>query len=129
MEKRTSNTPERLKEAMRRAGKKQIDLSRETGLSHSTISRYLSGAVEPRQEATHKLSVALNVSEMWLWGYDVPMERTLAQKKNDQLAELIVRLRRDPELLEVVLSLADLPADSFDSIKYIVSALHKQLKG
>lgn len=72
MEKRTSNTPERLKEAMRRAGKKQIDLSRETGLSHSTISRYLSGAVEPRQEATHKLSVALNVSEMWLWGYDVP---------------------------------------------------------
>lgn len=47
MEKRTSNTPERLREAMQRAGKKQIDLSRETGLSHSTISRYLSGAVEP----------------------------------------------------------------------------------
>ena len=63
MEKRTSNTPERLREAMQRAGKKQIDLSRETGLSHSTISRYLSGAVEPRQEATH-----MNKAETWTRG-------------------------------------------------------------
>lgn len=126
MEKRTSNTPERLREAMQRAGKKQIDLSRETGLSHSTISRYLSGAVEPRQEATHKLSIALNVSEMWLWGYDVPMGRTLEQKKNDQLAGLIVRLRREPELLETVLCLAELPADSFESIKQLISVLREK---
>ena len=120
---RLAATPERLKEAMRDAGKKQIDLARETGLSHSTISRYLSGAVEPRQEATHKLAIALGVSEMWLWGYEVPKVRTAEQKKNDDLVIVIAKLRKDPEFFEVVSKLASLPPAEYASIKQILSAL------
>lgn len=56
-------------------GKKQADLVRETGLNRGTISRYLSGEYEPKQAAIKKLAAALGVAEMWLWGYDVPMER------------------------------------------------------
>ena len=73
---RVATTPERLQEAMKDAKKKQIDLAHETELSHSTISRYLSGAVEPRQAAIIKLAKALNVSEWWLYGYNVPKSRT-----------------------------------------------------
>lgn len=75
-----STTPERLREAMRVKEKKQIDLVRATGIDKGSISNYLSGRYEPKQEAIYKLSMALGVSEMWLWGYDVPMERPPMQK-------------------------------------------------
>ena len=70
---RIATTSARLEEAMYQAGTTQADLARETGLNKSTLSRYLSGAVEPKQIAVAKLASVLNVSEMWLWGYDVPM--------------------------------------------------------
>ena len=120
---RIASTADRLAEAMKEAGKKQIELANETGLSHSTISRYLSGAVEPRQDATHKLAVLLNVSELWLWGYDVPKNRTAEQKKNDDLVQVIAKLRKDPEFFEVVSKLASLPAAEYASIKQLLSAL------
>lgn len=120
---RVAATPERLKEAMRDAGKKQIDLARETGLSHSTISRYLSGAVEPRQDATHKLATALGVAELWLWGYDVPKARTAEQKKNDDLVQVIAKLRKDPDFFEVVSMLASLAPAEYASIKQLLAAL------
>lgn len=72
---RVASTADRLKEAMRISGKTQADLVRETGIGKSNISRYITGRFDPKNDAVHKLAVALNVSEMWLWGCDVPMER------------------------------------------------------
>lgn len=120
---RVATTAERLKEAMQDAGKKQIDVARETGLSHSTVSRYLSGAVEPRQDATHKLAVLLGVSELWLWGYAVPKSRSAEQKKNDDLVTVIAKLRKDPDFFEVVSKLARLKPTEYASITQILSAL------
>lgn len=77
---RVATTPERMRQAMERAKKKQIDLVHETGIDKGSISNYLSGRYEPKQEAIHSLDVALNVSEMWLWGFDVPMERPKEKK-------------------------------------------------
>ena len=68
-------TAARLKKAMELRGKKQVDLAKETGIDKGSISHYVSGRYEPKQEAVNKLAIALGVSEMWLWGYDVPMER------------------------------------------------------
>lgn len=123
---RIALTRDRLKEAMQAAGKKQADLVRETGLNRGTISRYLSGEVEPRQDATHKLATALGVTEMWLWGYDVPMARTDAQKKNDQLVGLIAKLRKDPDFFEVVSVFAELEPAEYASIKQLVLSLGKK---
>lgn len=124
--KRVALTKDRLKEAMQAVKKKQADLVRETGLNRGTISRYLSGEVEPRQEATYKLAAALGVNEMWLWGYDVPMARTAEKKKNDNLVVLIAKMRKDPEFFEVVSMLAELPADQYASVKSIIAALGKK---
>lgn len=123
---RIAQTKDRIREAMRAADKKQADLVRETGLNRGTISRYLSGEVEPRHEAVHKLAIALDVSEMWLFGYDVPMGRAPEQKKNDQLAKLIVLLRKDESLLDACLSLAELSAEQRASLGPIISALGKK---
>lgn len=125
VEKRVS-TADRLREAMRAAGKKQLDLANATGLSHSTISRYLSGQMEPKQKAVGLMAAALGVSEMWLWGYDVPASRTPEQKKNDDLVKVIAQLRKDADFFEVVSLLADLPADQYASVKTLLTALSQK---
>ena len=76
---KTSSTSERLKEAMQKRQLKQADLARATGLAKGGISNYVTGRYEPKSDVISKLAKALNCSEMWLWGYDVPMER---QEKN-----------------------------------------------
>lgn len=123
---RIALTKDRLNEAMKRAGKKQADLVRDTGLNRGTISRYLSGEVEPRQDAAYKLALALNVSETWLWGYDVPMERSDVQKKNDDLVKIIAQMRKDPKFFDIVSKLAELPVEQYDSLTTIISALGKK---
>lgn len=124
--KRVATTRERLLEAMKASEKKQMDLVRETGLNRGTVSRYISGEVEPRQDAAYKLALALNVSETWLWGYDVPQERTPDNKKNDDLVKIIALMRRDSKFFDLVHELAELPAEQRESIATIVSALGKK---
>ena len=67
---------------MQNVNKSQADLVRETGLSKSTLSRYLSGEFEPKQNAIAKLASSLCVDEMWLWGYDVPVENKKTATNN-----------------------------------------------
>lgn len=121
--KQVASIPDRLREAMRDAGKKQVDLVRETGLDKSSISNYLSGKYEPKSKAVGLLGRALGVSEMWLWGYDVPKKRSPEQIKNDHLAEMVVRLRTDSDFFEVVSMISQLPPEEYASIKSIVSAI------
>ena len=123
---RCAATADRLREAMNAAGKKQQDLANITGLSHSTISRYLSGQMEPKQKAVSRMAVALGVSEMWLWGFDVPMSRTAEQKKNDDLVKVIAQLRKDADFFEVVSLLADLPPEQYASVKVILAGLRQK---
>ncbi len=124
--KRVALTKDRLREAMHESGKKQADLVRDTGLNRGTISRYLSGEVEPRQDAAYKLALALDISETWLWGYDVPKERSSMQKKNDDLVKIIAQMRKDAKFFEIVSMLADLPTEQYDSLTTIISALGKK---
>ena len=115
------STAERLKEAMRDAGKRQVDLIRETGIDSGAMSKYLSGKYEPKQNAINKLAIALDVSEMWLWGYDVPKERTASQKKNDVLVRHIVKARKNDDYAEIVAMLDECPEDQYKNLKTIIS--------
>ena len=119
---RTATTEQRLAIAMQMAGKRQADLTNETGLNKSTISRYVSGQSEPKADAISRLASALNVSEMWLWGYDFPMERTDMQKKNDQLVKLVTRMRKEEKFACAVKMLDELSEDKLDNIMQILSA-------
>ena len=117
---------DRLKEALELRGVKAIDLSRKTGIPKGAISYYLAGKSVPRADRVHLISKALEVSEAWLLGYDVPATRTEEQKKNDNLVQVIAQLRKDPEFFEVVDMLASLPASDYASIKQLISALAKK---
>lgn len=115
----------RLRIALDRSGKKQADLVRETGLDRGAISSYLSGKYEPKQRAIYALAVALDVNEAWLLGYDVPMDRTAESKKNDQLAQLVVKMRNGTEFFNAVSSLAELDSDQLQTVTQLLNALRK----
>ncbi len=70
-------TADRIKEGMEIRGFKQSDLVEKTGISKGALSSYISGRYVPKQNNIYLISKALNVSESWLMGNDVPMERHL----------------------------------------------------
>lgn len=65
----------RLKQAMDLRGIKASELSEKAKIPKSAISQYLSGLYEAKQKSIFKLANVLDVSEGWLMGLDVPMER------------------------------------------------------
>lgn len=67
----------RLEEALRIKNMKSVELHEKTGISESLLSKYLSGSAVARQKKLTLLADALNVNEVWLMGYDVPMNREL----------------------------------------------------
>ena len=116
----------RLAQAMERKSVRAIDLSDKTGIPKGAISYYLAGKSQPKADRLYKISVALGVSEAWLLGFAVSMDRTEVQKKNDTLAEVVVKLRNDPDFYEVVSMLAQLPPAEYASIKQLVAALNNK---
>jgi transcriptional regulator with XRE-family HTH domain len=72
---RKSNCSERIATALAIRNMRQSELCERTKIPKSAISQYISGAFEPKQDRIYLISKALDVSEAWLMGYDVPMER------------------------------------------------------
>lgn len=77
-------TSTRLQRILSERGLKQVDVLERAApyckgygikLNKSDLSQYVSGKVEPGQDKLTVLGLALNVSEAWLMGFDVPMER------------------------------------------------------
>jgi transcriptional regulator with XRE-family HTH domain len=121
---RVANTADRLREAMRNAGKTQADLVRDTGIGKSNISRYLSGRFDPKSDAVHKLAIALNVSEMWLWGCDVPMERPAPEELGTIAADVLL----NPKLTRVTQIFMELDEAEQDMYLMLLENLHQKTK-
>ena len=100
--KRESTTSTRLKEALAASGKKQIDLVRETGINSGAMSCYFTGKYEPKQITINKLAKALNVSEMWLCGYSVPMEREIQKMTEETLEEEAPSVKRAMDIQKIL---------------------------
>lgn len=71
---------DRIKEGLQLRNMKQSELVEKTGIGKSSISTYISGAYEPKQKNIYKIAKALNVSEAWLMGADVPMSAKPSRK-------------------------------------------------
>ena len=99
---------QRLKQIMSERNLKQADIIRmaepyaemfKTKLTKSALTQYVNGGtVDPRADKISLISYALGVSEAWLLGFDVPVERTTpipgnpADGRNDRLVELFMKL-------------------------------------
>lgn len=79
----------RLEKAIQIRNIKPVELHEKTGISESLLSKYLSGNAVARQRKLTALADVLNINEVWLMGYDVPMERNL---KVDELGNPVVSI-------------------------------------
>lgn len=79
-----TTTAKRLQQIMTERGLRQKDILElvapvarmcDTPISKSNLSLYVTGKVDPSNDRLFVLAKALNVSEAWLMGFDVPMER------------------------------------------------------
>lgn len=123
---RPACTKDRIKEAMKKAGIKQVELAEIAGLSKSAISRYLSGEYEPKQVPIYKMAKALNVSEAWLLGYDVPIDRVENQQGKDNLAELSERITKDREFRQLIVQISHLSPQQVESLKNLLAVFDHQ---
>ena len=83
---------------------------------HSTLARIESGQVDVTQSRIVQFADVLGVSVAYLMGWEE------VEKKNDILSDIILTLREDSELLEIVEGLTKLDADKRTAIKSLISA-------
>jgi transcriptional regulator with XRE-family HTH domain len=106
------STADRLKIIMNERNLKQVDILNlsipicakyDIKMNKSDISQYVSGKVEPSQEKLVVLGLALNVTEAWLMGFDVPMERkdsaTQAEKDFELFYKFSLLNDRDKKII------------------------------
>lgn len=79
---------ERLAYAMSLRGKRQIDLANHFGWSRSTVSQYCDPKIsyKPKADRMYRIADYLNVSPVWLMGYDVPMS---GMSEREKLVDMI----------------------------------------
>ena len=79
-----ATTSERLKYLMKERDLTQVDILKlvepfakklNINFNKSILSMYINGRMSPGSNRLTLLGMALNVSEVWLMGHDVPMER------------------------------------------------------
>ncbi len=116
---------DRLQEAMNLREKKAADLVRDLKIPKSAMSQYLSGKSQKMDSLRlYAICKYLDVSEPWMMGYDVSMERNI-EKKNNAIADIVIRLRTDEDFLSLVESLNELDAEKITAFKQLISTFLK----
>lgn len=122
---KVSTISERLQIAMDERKIKQIDLARVADVNQGALSRYLKGSYEPKSATIYKLALALDVSDMWLEGYDVPMERSQKQKEIDFKNNLYKKIAQDMDLLKTISQYYNLPEEKQKTIRDLVDQMSR----
>lgn len=111
-----------LKRYMEAKGISQKELSAVVGVSAPTINEWVKAKKYPRIDKIEILSNYFGCLKS-----DLIEEKTEAQlkmeKTNDTLTDIILTLREDSELLDIVKSLTKLDADKRTAVKSVISAL------
>ena len=84
---RVASCGQRISSALTMRKMRQSELCKLANVPKSSLSLYLSGAYEPKQDRIYDMAKALNVNEAWLMGYDVPMEREKISPEEPKLSE------------------------------------------
>ncbi|XVG95859.1 LexA family protein [Eubacteriales bacterium KG125] len=117
---------ERISDALNIRGMKQQDLTEKTGIPKPSISQYISGYAKPKSDRIHLIAKALGVSEPWLLGYDVPMDKPV--DPTDGITNLIYpSVRPIPILGTICAGNGIWCEDNFDGMFYIDNSVKADL--
>lgn len=80
----------RLKKSLDYNNMRPIDLANKTKISKAQICNYLKGTYKAKQDKLYIIAKALDVSEAWLMGYDVDMDREWFPDNKEDLTNITI---------------------------------------
>lgn len=101
-----------LQKYVERSGKDRKDIAKALGLPYSTLTDWMNARKYPRINNIEKIAAYFNISKS-----DLIEDFDSIQKDNDLLATIVVKLRTNRELLEVVEKLVSLDNAKLESLK------------
>lgn len=104
-----------LKKHIAKSGKDRSQVAEELGLSYSTLTDWVNGNKYPRINNIEKLAAYFNVSKS-----DLIEDFEEIKKDNDRLSTIIVKLRTNKELLNVVERLISLDKAKLESLSRLL---------
>lgn len=110
-----------LQRKMEEAGKTRRDICEALDFSYYTVTDWVKGKKMPRMDKVEALANYFNclISDLI---EEKTEEQIQMQKTNDILSDIIVDLRTDSELLDIVDGLRKLDAEKRTAIKSLISA-------
>lgn len=112
---------DRLRAALEIREKKAVDLSRDLKIPKSAISQYLSGhRIIKDSKRLFVIAEYLDVSEAWLMGFDVPMERI---KKDDTQKDIVERSEMSESTKALIDFAKSVPEDKADLILRVMKSI------
>ena len=104
-----------LKKYISKSGKDRTTIAEDLGFPYSTLTDWVNGKKYPRINNVEKLADYFGVSKS-----DLIEDFEEIKKDNDRLATIIVKLRTNKELLEVVEKLLSLEKTKLESLKHLL---------
>lgn len=114
-----SITAKRLIEAMHEAEITLTELAEKSGIKKSSISHYTHGTQSPSNISSMAMAKVLNVSPVWLMGFDVPKSRELFLRNQQETSPVT------PRELELIYKLRELDEDG---LNFVLTALDNEYK-
>ena len=112
-----SGTVDRIKSLMRAQNMSAAELSRAAGLNHSTVSRYLSGKVEPKKDSVKAIAKALHVSEVYLLNIE---------EQTGPISDLLCKYGIDPQKEIVIHQYVTMSPENQKQVENYISFLLSQ---
>lgn len=111
------NIGEKIKQRRQELKWSQRELCARMGYSnHSTIGKIEAGAVDIPQSKIVKFAEVLGVSVAYLMDWDK------IEQKNDDISDIVKKLRTDKEFLELVKTLNSLDEEKIKGVKQMLGA-------
>lgn len=116
---------ERIKLRREALGMSQDELAKKVGYtSRSSIAKVETNANGMVQSKVVAFAKALQTTPAYLMGW---VEDEQAEKKNDTIADIILKIRTDNELLEIIKGICELPAEQRTVIQTLLSAFNNNM--
>ena len=108
-----------LKQYIVKSGKDRMQIAEDLELSYSTLTDWVNGKKYPRINNIEKLAGYFNVSKS-----DLIEDFEEIKKDNDRLATIIVKLRMNKELVDVVERLISLDKAKLESLSRLLDTFN-----
>lgn len=118
----------RIKKMLEKLNLTQADLAKATGIRASSISDYLSGKYDPKQDKIYLIAKALNVSPAWLMGLEDDSDASSGSYYTDpEVVAYAEELRTNPNMRILFSAAKDISKEDMEkAVEYITFLKSKE---